>query len=138
MSAYAAPVRDMVFALDELAGLKRLATLPGYEEATEDLVRAVLAEAGRFAGDVFAPTNSAGDRTPAALENGVVRTSPGFRDAYRHYVEAGWNAMPFEPEHGGQGLTWSVTMSVLEMLNSSNMELRLFTILKFGAVEAIA
>jgi len=138
MSAYAAPVRDMAFALDELAGLRHLATLPGYEDATEDLVGAVLTEAGRFAGDVFAATNSAGDRSPAVLENGVVRTSPGFREAYRQYVEAGWNAMPFAPEHGGQGLPWSVTMAVLEMLNSANMALSLCPILNFGAVEAIA
>src|SRR4051794_7633763 len=115
MSAYAAPLDDMRFALKELAGLDDLATLPGFENAAPDLVDAVLDEAGKLAGNVLAPLNPIGDREGSRLENGVVRTPAGWQDAYRKYVEGGWNSLPFEPEWGGQGLPWAVASAVAEM-----------------------
>ena len=91
MTSYAAPIAEMRFVMTELAGLEELALLPGLEEASPDLVDAVLEEAGKFAANVLAPLNRAGDLDGARLENGVVRTTPGWQAAYRAFVEGGWN-----------------------------------------------
>jgi 3-(methylthio)propanoyl-CoA dehydrogenase len=134
---YAPPLADMRFALDELAGLPEIALLPGCEQASADLVDAVLEEAGKLARDVLAPLNDVGDRERARLENGVVRTPPGFKEAYRRYAEGGWNALPFEPAHGGQGLPVALSTAVLEMWNSANMGFALCPLLNIGAVELL-
>ena len=94
MTPYEAPLADMRFVLSELAGLAEIAALPGHEEATPDLVDAVLEEAGRFGAEVLAPLNQVGDTEGCVLENGVVRTPSGFRDAYARFVEGGWNGRP--------------------------------------------
>src|SRR5688500_15611781 len=104
MSTYAAPLKDMRFVLNELAGLAEVAKLPGYEEATPDTVDAILEEAARFAAEVLDPLNRTGDVEGSKLADGSVRTPPGFRDAYRKFAQGGWNALPFGPEWGGQGL----------------------------------
>ncbi len=137
MIPYAAPVKDMLFVLDRLAGLERLAALPGYQDATPELVEAVLDEAARLAGQVLAPLNLSGDREGARWDNGEVRTPTGFKEAYRQYVEGGWNALPFEPEHGGQGLPWAVALAVQEMWQASNMSFGLCPLLNQGAVELL-
>ena len=137
MIPYAPPLADMRFALDELAGLPEIALLPGCEQASADLVDAVLDEAGKLARDVLAPLNDVGDRERARLENGVVRTPPGFKEAYRKYVEGGWNALPFEPAHGGQGLPVALSTAILEMWNSANMGFALCPLLNIGAVELL-
>jgi 3-(methylthio)propanoyl-CoA dehydrogenase len=134
---YIAPLADMRFALQEIAGIAEIAALPGCEQASEDLVDAVLEEAGKLAGDVLAPLNRAGDEQGSRLENGVVRTPEGFKEAYRHYVEGGWNALPFAPEHGGQGLPIAVATAVAEMWNAANMSFALCPLLNVGAVEAL-
>ena len=134
---YTAPIRDMSFTLQEIVGLDELATLPGCENAAPDLVDAVLEEAGKLAGEVLAPLNVVGDRQRSILENGVVRTPPGFKEAYAQYVAGGWNALPFEPEHGGQGLPWAVAIAVAEMWNSANMGWALCPLLNVGAVELL-
>src|SRR5579883_658410 len=127
----------MRFALTEIAGLAEIAALPGCEQATPDLVDAVLEEAGKLAGGVLAPLNRVGDQHGSRLENGVVRTPPGFKDAYAKYVEGGWNALPFEAEHGGQGLPVALSTAVLEMWNAANMGFALCPLLTIGAVEAL-
>ena len=137
MSAYNAPIEDMRFALKELAGLPEIAALPGYEDATPDLVGAVLEEAGRLARDVLAPLNHTGDREGATFENGVVRTPAGFPEAYNQYVEGGWGSLPFDPAFGGQGLPWTVATAVQEMWNSANMSFALAPLLTQGAVELL-
>jgi alkylation response protein AidB-like acyl-CoA dehydrogenase len=134
---YAAPLADMRFQLSEIAGIAEIATLPGYEQATPDLVDAVLEEAAKLAGGVLAPLNRIGDEEGSTLENGVVRTPAGFKEAYRHYVEGGWNALPFAPEHGGQGLPLALATAVLEMWNAANMGFALCPLLNVGAVEAL-
>jgi 3-(methylthio)propanoyl-CoA dehydrogenase len=134
---YTAPIRDMSFTLQEIVGLDELATLPGCENAAPDLVDAVLEEAGKLAGEVLAPLNLVGDRQRSVLENGVVRTPPGFKEAYAQYVAGGWNALPFEPEHGGQGLPWAVAIAVAEMWSSANMGWALCPLLNVGAVELL-
>ncbi|HKX09290.1 MAG TPA: acyl-CoA dehydrogenase [Stellaceae bacterium] len=137
MSDYAAPLADMRFALNEIVNLRDVAALPGCEQAAPDLVDQVLEAAAKLAGDVIAPLNVVGDRERSRLENGVVRTPTGFSDAYRSYVEGGWNALPFDPEFGGQGLPQVVSTAVLEMWTSANLSFSLCPMLTIGAVELL-
>ena len=137
MTPYNAPLADMRFALDELVGLPEIATLPGCESASADVVDAVLEEAAKLAGEVIAPLNTVGDRQKSVLENGVVRTPDGFKEAYRAYVEGGWNALPFDPKWGGQGLPVSVATAALEIWNGANMAFALCPLLTVGAVELL-
>ncbi len=135
---YAAPLRDMIFTLEEIAGIGEIATLPGYADATPDLVQSVLEEAAKFAAGVLAPLNRTGDQQGSRLENGVVRTPDGFPDAYAKFVAAGWNSLPFDPEHGGQGLPWALAAAVQEMVTSACMSFSLCPLLTQGAVELLA
>ncbi len=137
MSDYVAPLKDMSFAL-KLAGMDEVAALPGYEEASEDLVAAVLEEAGKFAHGVLSPINWDGDRNGAVLENGVVRTAPGWINAYHQFAEGGWNGVPFDPEYGGQGLPWAVATAVNEMWQGANMAFGLCPLLNQGACELLS
>ncbi|SME97042.1 Acyl-CoA dehydrogenase [Tistlia consotensis] len=137
MTDYRAPIDEMRFVLSEVAGLGRVAALEPYAEATPELVEAVLEQAGRLAAEEIAPLNHPGDRTGSVFENGVVRTPEGFQRAYRHYVEGGWNALPFEPDWGGQGLPWALAIAVSEMWNSANMAFALCPLLTMGAVELL-
>jgi 3-(methylthio)propanoyl-CoA dehydrogenase len=137
MSEYNAPLRDMKFVLQELAGLEQVAQLPGCEEASTDLVDAILEEAGKFASGVLSPLNWVGDRNGVKLENGTVKTAPGWIGAYKQFVDSGWNALSCTPEHGGQGLPRLVSTLVEEMWNSSNISFALCPMLTRGAIEAI-
>ncbi|OUL92783.1 acyl-CoA dehydrogenase [Paraburkholderia hospita] len=138
MTTYVAPTRDMLFAMNELAGLAEIAALPGNEEVTTDVVEAILDEAARFATEVLAPINAQGDRQGCTCKNGHVTTADGFKAAYSKFVESGWNAMPGSPDFGGQGLPSLVSTAVLEMWKASNMAFSLCQMLTLGAVAAIA
>ena len=138
MTPYQAPLADMRFVLGELAGLEEIAALPGLGEATPDLVDAVLEEAGRFGAEVLAPLNKIGDTEGCMLENGVVRTPSGFRDAYARFVEGGWNGVPLSPDYGGQGLPWLVSTAVSEIWNAANLSFALCPMLTQGAVELLS
>ncbi|MBM3548070.1 MAG: acyl-CoA dehydrogenase [Alphaproteobacteria bacterium] len=138
MADYAAPLADLEFQLRAVGGLDHVLSLPPFEAIDAETVKQILEEGGRFAGEVLAPTNRAGDLNPAKLENGQVRTSPGFAEAYRQFAAAGWNAVPFEAEYGGQGLPWLVQTALAEMWNSANLALALCPLLNNGAIEAIA
>jgi acyl-CoA dehydrogenase len=137
VSRYTAPLKDMRFALNELAGLAEVAKLPGFEEATPDTVDAILEEASKFASEVLDPINYSGDQEGAKFTDGEVRTPKGFRDAYKKFCEGGWNALPFEAEWGGQGLPKLVSTPVQEMWKSSNMSFSLCPLLTQGAIEAL-
>ncbi len=137
MSAYVAPLKDMRFVLNELAGLAEVAKLPEFEEATPDTVDAILEEASKFASEVLDPINLSGDQEGSKLSDGEVRTPRGFRDAYRKFCDGGWNALPFEHEWGGQGLPRLVSTPVQEMWKSSNLSFSLCPLLTQGAVEAL-
>ena len=137
MSEYVAPLRDMKFVLQELAGLEQIAQLPGCEEASPDLVDAILEEAGKFAAGVLSPLNVVGDQHGVKLEGGTVKTAPGWGAAYKQFVESGWNALSCTPEHGGQGLPRLVSTLVEEMWNSANISFALCPMLTRGAIEAI-
>jgi 3-(methylsulfanyl)propanoyl-CoA dehydrogenase len=137
MTDYVAPLSEMRFVLDETAGLDAIARLPGFEDATPELVDQVLTEAGKFAAEVLAPINRIGDEEGSRLENGAVVTPKGFPEAYRAFAEGGWNSVPFEAEWGGQGLPWSVAIALQEMWSSANMAFSLCPLLTQGAIEAL-
>jgi len=137
MSAYQAPLKDMKFVLNELAGLGEVAKLPGYEEATPDTVEAILEEASKFASGVLDPINYSGDQEGSKWADGAVRTPKGFAEAYKRFCEGGWNALPFETEWGGQSLPRLVSTPVQEMWKSSNMSFSLCPLLTQGAIEAL-
>jgi alkylation response protein AidB-like acyl-CoA dehydrogenase len=135
--SYLAPLADMRFVLDEIALLSEVAALPGLEPGVDELAGAVLEEAGRLAGEIVAPLNQPADRTGSILENGVVRTPPGFRDAYARYVEGGWNGLAAPAAAGGQGLPLALAMPVAEMWNSACMAWALCPLLTQGAIELL-
>ncbi|WP_366656489.1 acyl-CoA dehydrogenase [Fodinicurvata sp. EGI_FJ10296] len=137
MAAYSAPIAEMRFILSSIVGLDTLNTLPGYEDATADLVDAILEEAAKLADQVIAPLNAIGDRHGATLNGNTVSMPPGFAEAYAQYRDGGWNAIPFNPEFGGQGLPWAVATAVQEMWHSANMAFGLCPTLNQGAVEAL-
>lgn len=134
---YRAPVAEMRFLLG-LLGASRLADTERFAEATEETVGAVLDEAARLAEDVLAPLRRAGDLHPARLENGVVRTTPGFAEAYRTLAEGGWVGMAADPAHGGMGLPLVVATCVNEMFAGANLALSLCPMLSQGQIEALA
>ncbi|MGE5547907.1 MAG: acyl-CoA dehydrogenase [Solirubrobacterales bacterium] len=138
MPTFQPAIRDMAFVIEEVADLGAITALPGCEEATPDLVEAVLEEAGKFAAGVLAPLNPVGDRQGCRLANGTVSTPDGFADAYRQFVEGGWNAVPFDPDWGGQGLPWLVATAIQEIWHAANMAFALTPMLTQGAVEAIS
>jgi acyl-CoA dehydrogenase len=137
MSGYTAPIRDMQFVLQELAGLAEIARLPGQEELSTELVDQILVENAKFAGAVLAPLNSPGDQEGSVLRDGEVRTPKGFKDAYRQFVEGGWNALQFPAEFGGQDLPKLVAAPVMEMWKSANLSFSLCPLLTGGAIEAL-
>src|SRR5260221_12915634 len=134
---YTAPLADMRFALREVAGLERVAVVPGDEHETDDTVDAVLEEAAKLAGNGLAPLNRDGDKVGAKLENGVVRTAPGFAAIYKEFVAGGWNSLPFDPEFGGQGMPWLLAATVQEMWQAANLGFGLVLLLNQGAIDAI-
>src|SRR5579884_1784285 len=128
MPPYAAPLEDMRLVLDAVGGLPAEAA-----EAAD----AVLREAAKFAANELDPLNRPADRAGSVLENGVVRTPAGFRDAYRRYVEGGWMGLQCDPAHGGQGLPLPLATAVIEMWNSACMSWALCPLLNFGAIELL-
>jgi len=138
MTTYQAPLSDMIFDIFELSGMSEISTLPGYEDVTPDLVEAILGEAGKLGAEILAPLNKTGDEQGCKLENGVVRSPNGFKEAYRQFIDNGWNGMPFDPEYGGQGLPWLMAAAVSEIIQSANMAFSLCPILTQGAVELLS
>src|SRR5690625_2582685 len=139
MTQYTAPTRDMRFVINELLRLDEVTALPGFEEATPDLVDSILEEAARFSGEVLAPLNPAGDAQGARLdEQHNVHSSPGFAAAYRQFVEGGWNGVAASPEEGGMGLPELVATAAQEMWQAANMAFALCPLLTAGAIEALS
>lgn len=137
MPNYQVPLRDLKFAFYEVHKGAELSQLPGYEEATPDLIDAVLEASARMSEDVFFPLNQIGDQQGCRYENGVVRTPDGFKEAYEQWRDGGWQGLSVPTSHGGQGMPYSV-MHMLEEINSSaNLGLSLYFGLTSGAVKAI-
>jgi alkylation response protein AidB-like acyl-CoA dehydrogenase len=137
MQTYNAPLRDMRFVLHELHGLEKLNAFPKYADFTPDVVDSVLEEAARIASEVLLPLNATGDLEGCVLENGVVRTPKGFKEAYNVFREGGWAALGSDPQWGGQGLPESVNKLVEEMISATNCSFGLYPGLTHGATRAI-
>jgi alkylation response protein AidB-like acyl-CoA dehydrogenase len=134
---YLAPVKDMLFVMQELAGLATVAELPGYEDAGLDTAAAVLDECAKLNQDVIAPLNWAGDQHPSTFKAGVVTTTPGFKAAFRQFAEGGWQGLHHPVDFGGQGLPKLIHAACIEMLNSANLSFALCPLLTDGAIEAL-
>ncbi len=135
--SYRAPLKDMLFCMTELADLDAVSRLPGFDDASVETAQAVLEECARFTEGVVAPLNVEGDRHPSTLADGVVTTTPGFRQAFRQFAEGGWQGLQHPTEFGGQGLPKTIGAACIEMLNSANMSFGLCPMLTDGAIEAL-
>lgn len=134
---YRAPVNDYRFLLENVVGFAQVAATDRFTEATPDLTDAILTEAGKMCEEVLYPLNRNGDLHPARLENGVVRTSPGFSDGYQAIAEGGWIGMSASPEVGGMGLPMTLTTTVNEMMSSACLSLQLNPLMTQGQIEAL-
>jgi len=134
---YQAPVQDMLFNMRHVADIDALAQLPAFEDAGYDTAAAVLEECARFNAEVVAPTNRPADVAPSRLQDGVVSTSAGFKEAYAQYIEGGWQGLQHDVAYGGQGLPKTIGAACIEMLNSANMSFALCPLLTDGAIEAL-
>jgi 3-(methylthio)propanoyl-CoA dehydrogenase len=135
--SYKAPLKDMLFNIRYLGNIEQLAQLPGFEEAGLETAQAVLEECARFNEGVVAPLNREGDKNPPVFRDGVVTTTPGFREAFRQYVQGGWQGLQHPADVGGQGLPKIIGAACGEMLNSANMSFALCPLLSDGAIEAL-
>ncbi|HHY03186.1 MAG TPA: acyl-CoA dehydrogenase, partial [Paracoccus sp.] len=135
--AYRAPVEDIAFILDSVVPLADIAATERFAEATPDTVSAILTEAGRMATEVLAPLNRNGDLTPARLENGAVRSSPGFDTGFAALAEGGWIGLSADPEYGGAGLPHTLNVAVGEMIGGACLALQLNPLLTQGQIEAL-
>lgn len=134
---YNAPLKDMLFVVNELADLNKISTLPGCEEATSETVEAILEENAKFVSSVIAPLNWAGDQTPSYWKDGNVITTKGFKEAFKQFTESGWQGVQHPTEYGGQGLPKLLGTPCIEMLNSASLSFSLCPLLTDGAIEAL-
>jgi alkylation response protein AidB-like acyl-CoA dehydrogenase len=134
---YRAPINDMLFCMKELAGLEQVAQLPGFEDAGLETAQAVLEECAKFNEGVVAPLNWEGDRNPSSWKDGVVTTTPGFKQAFRQFGEGGWQGLQHPSAFGGQNLPKTIGAACIEMLNSANLSFALCPLLTDGAIEAL-
>ena len=134
---YLAPVEDYKFLFDHVVGLDQVTGTDRFSEATPDVTGAILAEAGRMCEEVLYPLQRNGDLHPARLENGVVRTSPGYADGYKAIAEGGWISIGASPDHGGMGLPMTVTTAVNEMMSAACLSLQLNPLMTQGQIEAL-
>ena len=138
MPTYQAPIRDMRFVMDEMLDYPgHYARLPGGDEASPDVISAILEEGARFAREVLLPINQSGDAEGCLLEGGEVKAPNGFKEAYQQYVEGGWPSLAADPEHGGQGLPHSLAMLLSEMICATNLAWGMYPGLSHGAADAL-
>lgn len=135
--SYQAPVKDMLFCMKELADLEAVAQLPGFEDAGFETAQAVLEECAKLNEGVMAPLNRTGDEQPSAWKDGVVTTTPGFKQAFRQFVDGGWQGLQHPVDFGGQGLPKTIGAACIEMVNSANLSFALCPLLTDGAIEAL-
>jgi alkylation response protein AidB-like acyl-CoA dehydrogenase len=135
--SYVAPVKDMLFCMKELADLDAIARLPGFEDAGLETAQAVLEECARFSAEVLAPLNREGDVHPSSWKDGVVTTTPGFKDAFRQFGAGGWQGLQHPSDFGGQNLPKTIGAACIEMINSANLSFALCPLLTDGAIEAL-
>ncbi len=134
---YKAPVKDMLFNMKHLANIDQIAQLPGMEDAGFDTAQAVLEEAAKFNENVISPLNWIGDQNPTSFMDGAVTATPGFKEAFKQFTEAGWQGLQHPVDFGGQGLPKTIGSAVGEMQNSANLSFALCPLLTDGAIEAL-
>ena len=137
MPRYNAPVEDMMFLYEKMRNNKNYNELEKYKEVTPDLVKDILEEAAKINQNLILPLAKAGDESPAVLENGVVRTPPGYKEAYQKYIEDGWTSLSCDPKYGGQGMPKTVSAFFDEMLSSASLSFKLYSELSIGAYNCI-
>ena len=137
MPSYTAPVEDMMFLFEKLRNNKEYNELEKYKEVTPDLVKDILQEAAKINQNLILPLAKVGDENPAILENGVVRTPPGYKEAYKKYIEDGWTSLSCDPKYGGQGMPKTVSAFFDEMLSSASLSFKLYSELSIGAYNCI-
>jgi alkylation response protein AidB-like acyl-CoA dehydrogenase len=135
--SYKAPLKDMLFNIQHLAQIDQIAQLPGFEDAGFETAQAVLEEAAKFNEGVLSPLNWEGDKNPSSWEDGVVTTTPGFKEAFKQFAEGGWQGLQHPSDFGGQGLPKTIGAACIEMVNSANMSFALCPLLSDGAIEAL-
>ena len=134
---YKAPLDEYQFLFDHIVGFSKVTQTDRFSETTPDLVSAILGEAGKLCEEVLAPVQRAGDQHPAVLENGVVRTSPGYVEAYNAIAEGGWVSIAAGPDYGGMGLPMTLTTAVNEMMSAACLSLQLNPLMTQGQIEAL-
>lgn len=134
---YKAPLDEYQFLFDHIVGFSKVTQTDRFTETTPDLVSAILGEAGKLCEEVLAPVQRAGDQHPAVLENGVVRTSPGYAEAYNAIAEGGWVSIAAGPDYGGMGLPMTLTTAVNEMMSAACLSLQLNPLMTQGQIEAL-
>jgi len=137
MPSYTAPVKDMMFLYEKLRDNKNYNELEKYNEVNSDLVKDILEEAAKINQNLILPLAKIGDENPAVLENGVVRTPPGYKEAYQKYIEDGWTSLSCDPKYGGQGMPKTVSAFFDEMLSSASLSFKLYSELSIGAYNCI-
>jgi alkylation response protein AidB-like acyl-CoA dehydrogenase len=137
MADFKAPVSEVSFVINDLLNVNQLTSIPDFEEATPELIGAVLEEAGKFAADVFAPINRIGDLQHSKAKDGEVKTPDGFKEAYQRFVENGWLSLAQSPDYGGQGLPFTLHMGASEFWNSANMSMALCPMLSAGGIDTL-
>ncbi len=137
MPSYTAPVEDMMFLFKKLRDNKNYNELEKYKEVSSDLVKDILEEAAKINQNLILPLAKVGDENPAVLENGVVRTPPGYKEAYQKYIEDGWTSLSCDPKYGGQGMPKTVSAFFDEMLSSASLSFKLYSELSIGAYNCI-
>ena len=137
MPSYRAPVEDMMFLFEKLRDNKNYNELEKYKEVSSDLVKDILDEAAKINQNLILPLAKAGDENPAVLENGIVRTPPGYKEAYQKYIEDGWTSLSCDPKYGGQGMPKTVSAFFDEMLSSASLSFKLYSELSIGAYNCI-
>ena len=138
MPTYIAPIEDMMFLFEKLRNNKNYNEIKKYEEVTPELVKNILEEAAKINQNIILPLAKVGDENPAVLENGIVITPPGYKEAYKKFIEDGWTSLSCDPKYGGQGMPKTVSAFFDEMLSSASLSFKLYSELSIGAYNCIS
>ena len=138
MPTYIAPIEDMMFLFEKLRNNKNYNEIKKYEEVTPELVKNILEEAAKINQNIILPLAKAGDENPTVLENGVVITPPGYKEAYKKFIEDGWTSLSCDPKYGGQGMPKTISAFFDEMLSSASLSFKLYSELSIGAYNCIS
>ena len=137
MPIYIAPVEDMMFLFNKLRNNKNYNEIDKYKEVNSELVKDILEEAAKINQNIILPLAKSGDENPTVLENGVVRTPPGYKEAYTKFIEDGWTSLSCDPKYGGQGMPRTVSAFFDEMISSASLSFKLYSELTLGAYNCI-